>query len=200
MLGALAWGGVAGFLGHPARAGTVALMLAASVTAGFSGATFDRGRREDAGNRWVVPLALVASIVLCWVLPWLDARDRWTFDGDVARYAGLALLVPASVLRVWPMFVLGHRFSAWVAIQERHDLVTSGPYRAIRHPSYLGAVLGFVGWVLVCRSLLGLALVLPAWLLLVERIRAEEALLASEFGPAYEAYRARTARLIPGLY
>jgi protein-S-isoprenylcysteine O-methyltransferase Ste14 len=196
----VAWGGVAPFLAHPARAWTVVLMLASGIAAALSGASFDRGRREDVQNRWVVPLALFASVVLGWLLPYLDRRDRWVLDGDGARYLGLALLVPGCVLRIWPMFVLGHRFSAYVAIQERHELVTTGPYRLIRHPSYLGAILGFLGWALVFRSVLGLALLVPAWLLLQERIRAEEALLASEFGDAHATYRARTWRLLPGVY
>jgi protein-S-isoprenylcysteine O-methyltransferase Ste14 len=199
-LGAAAWGGVGPFLAHPARAATMAIMLASGIAAAFSGATFDRGRREDVQNRWVVPLAIVASVVMGWQLPYLDRRDRWVLDGDVARYLGLALLVPGAVLRIWPTFVLGHRFSAYVAIQEGHTLVTTGPYRWVRHPSYAGAILGFLGWALVFRSILGLVLLAPAWLLLQERIRAEEALLASEFGEAYAAYRARTWRLIPGVY
>lgn len=199
-LGALAWGGIRPFLDHPARAGTVVLMLASGIAAAFSNASFDRGRRDDPQNRWVVPLAIVGSIVMGWLLPWHDRHDHWTFDGDVARYTGLAILVPACILRLWPVFVLGHRFSAYVAIQEEHTLVTTGPYRWVRHPSYLGAMLGFVGWALVFRSVLGLVLLIPAWLLLQERIRAEEALLASEFGDQYAAYRARTWRLFPGVY
>lgn len=95
------------------------------------------------------------------------------------------------------MFVLGHRFSAFVAIQERHELVTDGPYRHLRHPSYLGALLGSVGWALVCRSVVGLLLSVLVWGALLVRIDAEEALLASEFGAPYQAYRARTWRLIP---
>jgi protein-S-isoprenylcysteine O-methyltransferase Ste14 len=98
------------------------------------------------------------------------------------------------------MFVLGRRFSALVAIQEGHTLVTEGPYRLVRNPSYLGALLAAAGWSLVFRSGLGLLVVaLLAWLLVV-RIDAEEALLASEFGDEYDAYRRRTWRLVPWLY
>jgi len=101
---------------------------------------------------------------------------------------------------VWPMFVLGRRFSGLVAIQEDHQLVTDGVYRWIRNPSYLGYLIAGVGWALVFRSVAGLLLVLPfVWLLLV-RIRAEEALLASEFGDRYAAYRRRTWRLVPWVY
>jgi protein-S-isoprenylcysteine O-methyltransferase Ste14 len=96
--------------------------------------------------------------------------------------------------------VLGHRFSGLVAIQPGHTLVTSGIYRIIRHPSYLGLLIGTLGWGLAFRSGVGLlltALIIPP---LIARIRAEERLLRTEFGAEYDAYRARTSRLIPGLY
>jgi protein-S-isoprenylcysteine O-methyltransferase Ste14 len=98
------------------------------------------------------------------------------------------------------VFVLGHRFSGLVAIQPGHALVTSGPYRFIRHPSYLGLLIGTLGWALAFRSGVGLVLAALNLVPLIARIRAEEALLYSEFGTAYESYRSRTSRLIPGLY
>jgi protein-S-isoprenylcysteine O-methyltransferase Ste14 len=96
--------------------------------------------------------------------------------------------------------LLGRRFSAVVAIQERHELATDGPYRWVRNPSYLGGLVGGLGWALVFRSVVGVLLLLPFLWLLVTRIHAEEALLASEFGPTYEAYRQRTWRLLPWVY
>jgi protein-S-isoprenylcysteine O-methyltransferase Ste14 len=98
------------------------------------------------------------------------------------------------------MFVLGRRFSGLVAIQPGHELVTDGPYRYVRHPSYLGMMLGLVGWALVFRSATGLAASALALLVLAVRIGDEEALLASQFGEPYEAYRRRSWRLVPGLY
>jgi protein-S-isoprenylcysteine O-methyltransferase Ste14 len=87
-----------------------------------------------------------------------------------------------------------------VAIQPGHTLVTSGVYGVIRHPSYLGLLVNSLGWVLAFRS--GVGLLLTALLIppLLARIRAGERLLRAQFGAEYEAYRARTSRLIPGLY
>jgi protein-S-isoprenylcysteine O-methyltransferase Ste14 len=96
--------------------------------------------------------------------------------------------------------VLGHRFSGLVAIQPGHTLVTSGVFGIIRHPSYLGALVISLGWGLAFRSGVGVllaALMIPP---ILARIRAEERLLREEFGAEYDAYRARTSRLIPGLY
>jgi protein-S-isoprenylcysteine O-methyltransferase Ste14 len=145
-------------------------------------------------------VGLVLSALLVWLPPSLDHRDRWVIDGDGVRWVGVALFVAGGALRLWPVFVLGRRFSAVVAIQEHHELVTSGPYRWVRNPSYLGGLISLVGWALVFRSVAGLLLVLPLLWILVSRMHAEERLLASEFGAAYDAYRRRTWRLLPGVY
>jgi protein-S-isoprenylcysteine O-methyltransferase Ste14 len=129
-----------------------------------------------------------------------DRIDFWTIDGDAIRWLGVAVFAAGGVLRLWPVFVLGRRFSGLVAIQRGHTLVTTGIYRVIRHPSYLGLLLTALGWALGFRSgvgLLLLALLLPP---LFSRIRAEERLLDSQFGDEYRAYAARTPRLLPGIY
>jgi protein-S-isoprenylcysteine O-methyltransferase Ste14 len=103
-------------------------------------------------------------------------------------------------LRIWPVFVLGRRFSGLVAIQPGHELVTDGIYGVIRHPSYLGMIILMLGWALAFRSVPGVilaALLIPP---LLARIRSEEALLRSQFGDQYDAYCRRTSRLIPGIY
>jgi protein-S-isoprenylcysteine O-methyltransferase Ste14 len=116
------------------------------------------------------------------------------------RYLGLALFAAGGLLRVGPMLAMGHLFSARVAIQEGHRLVTTGYYRLVRHPSYLGVLLAAAGWCLVFRSGYGLLLALPLVPLLASRISAEEVLLEAEFGEAFADYRRRTWRLIPFVY
>jgi protein-S-isoprenylcysteine O-methyltransferase Ste14 len=73
-------------------------------------------------------------------------------------------------------------------------------YRVIRHPSYLGLLLGLFGWALVFRSGIGLLVSLLLVPPLVARMNSEEALLASEFGERYEDYCRRTCRLLPFIY
>jgi protein-S-isoprenylcysteine O-methyltransferase Ste14 len=103
-------------------------------------------------------------------------------------------------LRLWPVYVLGRRFSGLVAIQPGHTLVTTGIYGVIRHPSYLGLFTNALGWALAFRSGVGILLTALMLIPLIARIHSEEALLISQFGSEYEAYRARTSRLIPGIY
>jgi protein-S-isoprenylcysteine O-methyltransferase Ste14 len=185
---------------HPARAALIVLTFVSTLAALASPVNLSSGEREDVANRLIFVPTIAGMLLLFWLLPYLDRRELWTLDGDTARYLGLAILIVGSVLRIWPMFVLGHRFSGLVAIQPGHELVTRGPYRVVRHPSYLGMMLGFVGWVLVFRSSVGLAAAVLGLVVLAQRIESEETLLASQFGSAYDEYRRRTWRLVPWVY
>ena len=129
-----------------------------------------------------------------------DRMDFWTFDGDGVRWLGVVLFAAGGAVRLWPVFVLGRRFSGLVAIQPGHTLVTTGIYSIIRHPSYLGLLVSSLGWALAFRSGVGVLLTVLTLVPVVARIRAEEVLLRSQFGAEYDAYRSRTSRLIPGLY
>jgi protein-S-isoprenylcysteine O-methyltransferase Ste14 len=126
-----------------------------------------------------------------------DRKEFWTVDGNTIRWFGVVLFAAGGVLRIWPVFVLGRQFSGLVAIQPGHQLVTSGIYGVVRHPSYLGLIINSLGWALAFRSVVGVLLTALTVLLLFARIRAEEALLRSQFGAEYETYCARTPRLIP---
>ena len=124
-----------------------------------------------------------------------DRKEFWTIDGESIRWLGVVLFAAGGALRIWPVFVLGRRFSGLVAIQPGHTLVTTGVYGVIRHPSYLGLLINSLGWALAFRS--GVGVLIPQ---LLARIRAEETLLRKQFGGEHDAYCSRTSRLLPGLY
>lgn len=200
-LAVLGEGGVtASFFAHPAL---IALTVALSLMAGaslFAGGNLSPGVREDRGNRWVLAAFGVIGLLDGYLPAWTDRVGFWTIHGDAVRWLGVFLFAAGGALRIWPVFVLGNRFSGLVAIQPGHTLVTSGVYGVIRHPSYLGMLVFSLGWGLAFRSGVGIlltALFLPP---LLARIRAEERLLRTQFGAQYDGYSARTSRLIPGLY
>ncbi|MDD4932305.1 MAG: isoprenylcysteine carboxylmethyltransferase family protein [Methylacidiphilaceae bacterium] len=196
----LAFGGLAAFFSHSARTALVLLTLFLAGISLFSRGNLSPGEREDRGNRWVL-FAFGFLGVLDGFLPALcDRRNFWVVDGEWIRWVGVVLYAGGGALRIWPVFVLGRRFSGLVAIQPGHTLVTSGPYRFVRHPSYLGALVFVLGWGLAFRSWAGVVLAGLFFPPLLARIAAEERLLRSQFGSEYDAYRARTARLIPGIY
>jgi protein-S-isoprenylcysteine O-methyltransferase Ste14 len=194
------WGGWSAFMAHPARAGVAIATALISVAAMFTSGNISSGQREDTRNRWIFVPFLVLGFVVAWLPAYTDRREFWTIDGDAVRYLGLVLYVVGSVLRVGAVFVLGRRFSGLVAIQEGHELETGSLYRVIRHPSYLGLLLGLFGWALVFRSVIGVLLSLLLIPPLVARMNSEEALLESEFGERYADYRRRTWRLVPFVY
>jgi protein-S-isoprenylcysteine O-methyltransferase Ste14 len=185
-LGAAVWaeGGASAFFASAPLAAFFWVSVALFVASAFTRANVSSGLREDRSNRWV----LVGFTVI------------GTFGGDGVRWLGVAVYAVGGALRLAPVFVLGKRFSGLVAIQEGHRLVTGGLYGVIRHPSYLGLLLGSAGLALVFRSLPALAIAALMLIPLVGRIAAEERLLAETFGEEYEAYRARTWRLVPGVW
>jgi protein-S-isoprenylcysteine O-methyltransferase Ste14 len=199
-LAILGWGGIAAFFSHPPLIALAVASLALAVTAYFAGGSLSSGEREDRGNRWVLTAFGLLLLLDAYFPAYTDRKEFWTFDGNTIRWVGIVLVTAGGALRLWPVFVLGRQFSGLVAIQPGHVLITSGPYRVIRHPSYLGLLVSLLGWALAFRSGIGLliaALNIPP---LIARIRAEEKLLISQFGSEYAAYRARTSRLIPRLY
>ncbi|WP_432258845.1 methyltransferase family protein [Cupriavidus sp. TMH.W2] len=194
------WGGIGPFFAHPARVMLTLVLFALSIVALFSGGNISSGMREDRGNRWVLAAFGVLGLLAAYLPPFTDRIGFWTLDRDTMRWIGVALFAGGGVLRLWPVFVLGRRFSGLVAIQPGHTLVTTGIYGVIRHPSYLGLLISSLGWVLAFRSGVGVVLTLLMVPALLARIRAEEALLRDQFGDAYASYCARTWRMLPGIY
>ena len=166
----------------------------------FAGGNLSPGVREDRSNRWVLPVFTILALAAAYFSAYTDRIGFWIIDGDAIRWLGVFLAAGGGGLRLWPVFVLGDPFSGLVAIQPGHTLVTTGVYRVIRNPSYLGLLISSFGWGLAFRS--GVGVLLAALLIppLVARMRSEERLLQSQFGNEYDAYRSRTWRLIPWLY
>jgi len=193
-------GGVGAFFSHPALIAVTlalfALAAASLLTQGHLGA----GVREDRSNRWVIAALGILGLLAGFLPAYTDRLDFWTFGGEGVRWLGFALFAVGGVLRIAPVFVLGRRFSGLVAIQPGHRLVTDGIYGVVRNPSYLGLIVNSLGWSLAFRSGVGVALTVLMIVPLVARMNSEERLLADQFGTEYEAYRARTWRLIPYAY
>jgi protein-S-isoprenylcysteine O-methyltransferase Ste14 len=199
-LAVLGWGGFSAFFSRPPLIALAIGSFALAGVASFSSGSLSSGEREDRGNRWVIVAFGLVGLLDGYLPAYTDRNGLWTIDGDAIRWLGVMLFLGGGALRLWPVFVLGRRFSGLVAIQAGHTLVTSGVYGVIRHPSYLGMLVMTLGWGLAFRSWVGVLLTLLIVPPLVARIPAEESLLGTQFGAEYDAYRARTSRLIPGLY
>ncbi len=194
------WGGFTAFFSHPALIALSVVLILMTGVALFTQGNLSPGEREDRANRWVIVALGLIGVLAAYLPAYTDREDFWTIGGDAVRWLGVVLFAVGGALRLWPVFVLGRRFSGLVAIQPGHTLVTDGVYSVIRHPSYLGLLVNSLGWALAFRS--GVGVLLTALLIppLLARIHAEERLLQTQFGGDYDAYRSRTWRLIPGLY
>ena len=199
-LAVLGWGGFGPFFSNSARIALAVATVAMVVAALFSSGNLSTGEREDRSNRWIIGAVGLIGLLSAWLPAYTDRKEFWVLDGDAVRWLGVVLYAGGGALRLWPVFVLGRRFSGLVAIQPGHELVTGGIYSRIRNPSYLGLLVMSLGWALAFRSVVGVLLTVLLIPPLVARMGAEERLLRTQFGDQYDDYRSRTSRLIPGLY
>ena len=193
-------GGIAAFYSRPPLIALVVTFFILVSASFFVGGNISPGEREDRGNRWVLAAFAIIAVLDGYLPAYTDRVEFWTIDGDAIRWLGVLLFVAGGVLRLWPVYVLGNRFSGLVAIQPGHELVTDGIYRLIRNPSYLGLLVNSLGWALAFRSGVGVLLSALMMVPLHARIVAEEVLLRSRFGDEYRSYYQQTWRLIPWLY
>lgn len=115
--------------------------------------------------------------------------------------AGVGLLWAGFAFRMWAIFTLGRFFQVTVVVQDGHRVVESGPYRWLRHPGYLGAIVGLIGVGIAEGDWASIAIMLTGGLAaFLIRIHVEERVLLAELGDDYAAFSKRRARLVPGLY
>ena len=153
--------------------------------------------RRDAGTLRLLHAAVAASVAAGVCLAWLGA-GRFAPALAWLPWAGLALMAAGLLLRAWAIRVLAQQFTVDVSVRPDHELVRRGPYRLVRHPSYTGALLTFLGFALALGSWASLpAVMLPVAFAFGRRIRVEERVLAEAFPEAYPAYARTTWRLVP---
>jgi protein-S-isoprenylcysteine O-methyltransferase Ste14 len=129
--------------------------------------------------------------------------DAFHGDGLATRSVilaviGVVLFVCGIALAVWARLHLGRNWGMPMTQRAEPELVTSGPYRFVRHPIYSGLLIAMLGTVLV-NSLLGLIVVAALVAYFYYCGTVEERNLATTFPEAYPAYRSRTKMLIPFL-
>ncbi len=110
---------------------------------------------------------------------------------------GLSLMVAGMALRWYAIRILGTSFTCEVSTRPGQEVIQSGPYRWIRHPSYTGGLVTVLGVLVCCVNWASLPAVLVALAGYAHRIQIEEEALARDLGPAYQDYMRRTKRLIP---
>ncbi|HTY36817.1 MAG TPA: isoprenylcysteine carboxylmethyltransferase family protein [Bacteroidota bacterium] len=146
---------------------------------------------------WLVIVLAIASGVF--VRMW--GPGRLAAGSAVMNIAGLVLIVAGLALRWVAVLTLKNYFTVDVAIMKDHRIIQSGVYKYIRHPSYAGAILSFVGLGVSFSNWISLIIMSVAiTLAFLHRIRIEEAALLEHFGDDYRRYCSSTRRLIPNVY
>jgi len=113
------------------------------------------------------------------------------------RWLGAGIAVIGGALFVWTFRNLGKNLTDTVVTRREHTLVTTGPYRWVRHPFYVAAALSMLGNSLAAANWFLLGGGALVFILLAIRTPIEEAQLLARFGGAYEAYMQRTHRFLP---
>lgn len=121
--------------------------------------------------------------------------------GPMLATASVILFVAGIILRWWAIITLGRFFSVDVTIEKDHELVEQGPFRTVRHPSYTGVLLAFLGLALSLRNWAALVIMLvPIGAAFIHRMNVEEDALSRALGSRYAEYMKRTKRLVPFIY
>jgi protein-S-isoprenylcysteine O-methyltransferase Ste14 len=124
-------------------------------------------------------------------------NDRFVPYRDWIRALGAGLTVAGVAFAIWARYHIGRYWSGSVSLKADHKLIRTGPYAHIRHPIYTGILLALAGTTLFIgryRGLVALAIWLGGF---IWKARREEALLASEFGPAFEEHKRVTGFFLP---
>ena len=152
--------------------------------------------KRDRGSKLLILFTVWVSVTVALAFGYggVGVLPDWVF------YPGIVLMWLGVLLRQWAIAVLGRFFSTSVRIVEDHRVVEKGPYRLVRHPSYTGLLISFIGIALAVQSAGALVVVLALFIVAFGyRIRVEEKTLLSELGDNYANYMKRTKRIIPYL-
>lgn len=116
-------------------------------------------------------------------------------------YLGLLMIIIGMIIRFISILTLGKLFTVDVTIRNNHKIKKDGLYRLIRHPSYTGSILSFIGFGFSLNNWISLLIIsIPVTIVMLYRIKIEENLLIEQFGAEYQEYIKKTYRLIPWIY
>ena len=147
--------------------------------------------------RYVLPL-----IVAFCFLSRPELRYGWLavrFVPDTARMQWIGVLLTAAGVAIafWARWHLGSNWSGVVTLKEGHELIRTGPYRAIRHPIYTGILLAMLGTAVATGEVRALIAVAITWLSFYQKARREESFLSEEFGAGFVEHCKHTGMFLP---
>ena len=152
--------------------------------------------KRDRGSGALVILTVFLSISIAFAFGYAGVGML----PDWAYYLGISLMLLGVVVRQWAIAVLGRFFTLTVKVAEDHKVIDKGPYKVIRHPSYTGVLITFLGLGFAVQSAGALLVLLTLYgISFGYRMSVEERTLLAELGKDYGDYMKRTKRIIPFL-
>ena len=169
----------------------------------FRSLTSERLDRWQEGVFILFGLRLMGLVTFAGILLWM-INPAWMARSSLPlpmwlRWIGLAVVAIGGSLLVWTFHNLGKNLTDTVVTRREHSLVTSGPYRWVRHPLYLACALGILGGSLATANWFFVAVGAVVLIFLYCRTRIEEAKLVERFGDDYRSYMRRVGRFLPRL-
>ena len=159
------------------------------------------GERRDRGSYVLIVACVGVGLVAAGIL----AGDVPAAELSGARWplfvVGLALMVGGIILRQWAIAMLGGSFTVVVRVRQGQEVIDTGPYRWVRHPSYTGLLVIFAGFGLALGNWVSvLCAVLVPLIGIVVRIHFEERALLQGLGESYRLFAQGRKRLVPGVW
>jgi protein-S-isoprenylcysteine O-methyltransferase Ste14 len=156
---------------------------------------YDKGSTNLTGFAYLTSwLIILTSTVLCYF-------NKVCFYNKWISWIGVIISVSGFSIRLFALFSLGKFYTRTIRITDNHKIITTGTYRYIRHPGYLGVILMFSGAAMAVSNWVGILytlLIMPSSF--IYRIYAEERMLIDHFGENYRKYMAESWRLLPFIY
>ena len=144
-----------------------------------------------------MPLVLISMVIMSWDV----VRFQWSSMPSCTLIIGILITIPGLILGLWAM-ISNPYFELTVRIQKErdHKVITSGPYKLIRHPGYAGEILNLISTPLILGSIWGFVPIGIIILIFIVRTALEDKTLRNEL-PGYEEYAKQTQyKLVPYIW
>lgn len=154
-------------------------------------------KKGDKGSCLLIVLGSTAVILLNLVC----RKNDLLILPSLMFWIGNIFIITGIILRLYSVLTLGKFFTVSVQVNSKQKIIQTGPYKYIRHPSYSGSILSFIGIALVFRSFIGIIVTLIIIAVIYGyRINIEEKILESNFDTSYKQYKKHTKRIIPFIW
>jgi protein-S-isoprenylcysteine O-methyltransferase Ste14 len=163
--------------------------------------TQDTKSHQASDRSSVLVILIMSSLSVASAVTEWGYTDAHKSSSILMTSVGATLLLIGITIRIWAIQTLGRHFTATATLVNDHKLITDGPYRFVRHPSYLGAFMAIIGCPVFLNAPIAIVVAIIAMSIAYYiRITVEEAMLGSYFGAVYSEYKKTTKRLIPYIW